>query len=163
MPNLVQYLVLHVASCQPVKNMGCATFAAWVFFFQMERRDVEKLAWIHSRLSAKCSARVIQPYSISVYISPRLLAQKKKTFFCTNPELLSQCAISSDIIPRLDISCTSEASPNQGATMYVRSHLLYQQQGEFMTEILSLLTRWLPRESSAAGIADLEGSQVESE
>lgn len=56
-----------------------------------------------------------------------------------------------------------KASPIQGFAAYVLSHLLHEQKSRFMTEILSLPVRWLPRECSAAGTVDLERFEAETE
>lgn len=117
------------------------------------------LPQVHTRLSAKCSAKSYKPYNISLYF-PHLLV--KGIFLCTNPGL-SQYAISNVIIPRSDISNMPKANPIQGFAAYVLSHLLHEQKSRFMTEILSLPVRWLPRECSAAGTVDLERFEAETE
>lgn len=57
----------------------------------------------------------------------------------------------------------AKANLIQGFAAYVLSHLLHEQKSRFMTEILSLPVRWLPRECSAAGTVDMERLEAETE
>lgn len=82
-------------------------------------------------------------------LAPRV---KKNTFLCTNLELLHQ-AISTGVIPLLDVSHTPKADLKQGVKTYLHS---YYQRSSFMTEIVSVPTRRPPGECSAAGTVDLE-------
>lgn len=121
---------------------ACKDISRWVFF---KWNGGWKEIVINSLLvMCKGLCQHYNCHSIIVCI-PLSSLQRKKIFLCTNPELL-QCAINIDIIPWMDIFHTPKPS-------------LKLQKSSFITEILLLPVRWLPRECSAAGIADLKRSQ----